>query len=151
MPTRAYLAYRLLAASSAAVCFLVGIVCIAAFLDRALFQIFARPLFATDYWGYYVLAFAGATLVAWGGCLVAAARDPVAASGVATATAAALIVASILRLLAWYSGEYRAAADQLRMEAAVLAIAALGFVWLKPPRPPRRAAAPSAASAGNDG
>ncbi len=133
-PTRSYLAYRLLAATAAGVCFLVGLVCVVAFFDRALFQLFARPLFATDYWGYYVLAFAGSALVAWGGCLVAAVRDPVGASGVGTATAAALVLASILRLLAWYSGEYRLAADQLRVEAGVLAIVALGFVWLKPPR-----------------
>jgi len=102
VPAPAHVAYRLLAAATAVVCFLVGLICIAAFLDRALFQIFARPLFATDHWGYYLLAFAGSTLVAWGGCLVVAVRDPVAASGVGTATAAALIVASILRLLAWY-------------------------------------------------
>ena len=133
-PARAYVAYRLLAAIAAALCFLVGLLFVVSFFDRALFQLFARPLFATDYWGYYVLAFAGSGLVAWGGCLVAAVRDPVGASGVGTATAAALILASILRLLAWYSGEYRLAADQLRIEACVLAVAALAFVWLKPPR-----------------
>jgi hypothetical protein len=133
-PARAHLVYRLLAATTAAACFVIGLLCIAAFLDRAVFQVFARPLFDTNYWGYYILAFAGSTLVAWGGCLVTAVRDPVHASGVGTATAAALILASILRLLAWYSGEYRLAADQLRVEAAVLAVVALGFVWLKPAR-----------------
>ncbi|MBI3770059.1 MAG: hypothetical protein HY271_16425 [Deltaproteobacteria bacterium] len=133
-PRRAYLVYRLLAAATAALCFLIGAVFIVAFLDRALFQVFARPLFDTDYSGYYILAFAGSTLVAWGGCLVAAVRDPERASGVGTATAAALILASVLRLLAWYSGEYRLADDQLRLEAGALAIVALGFVWLKPPR-----------------
>ena len=131
---RAYLAYRLLAATAAAVCFLVGLVCMVSFFDRALFQVFAHPLFDTDYWGYYLLAFAGSALFAWGGCLVAAVRDPIGASGVGTATATALILASILRLLAWYSGEYRLAAEQLRVEAGVLAVAALAFIWLKPPR-----------------
>jgi len=133
-PARAYVGYRLLAATAAAGCFLVGFVCILAFFDRALFQLFARPLFATDYWGYYIVGFAGSALVAWGGCLVAAVRNPVGASGVGTASAAGLLLASILRLLAWYSGEYRLVADQLRVEAGVLAVVALAFVWLKPPR-----------------
>jgi hypothetical protein len=133
-PRPAYLLYRLLAGGTATLCFLVGSLFIVAFLDRALFQVFARPLFDTNYWGYYILAFAGSTLVAWGGCLVAAVRDPGRAAGVGTATVAALILASILRLLAWYSGEYRLADDQLRLEAAVLALAALAFVWLKPGR-----------------
>jgi hypothetical protein len=130
----AHLAYRLLAAATAVLCFLLGIVFVVAFLDRALFQVFAHPLFETDYWGYYILAFAGSTLVGWGGCLVAAARAPERAPGIATATAAALVLGSILRLLAWYSGEYRLADGQLRAEAIVLAIAALAFVWLRPPR-----------------
>lgn len=133
-PRPAYLLYRLLAAGTAALCFLVGTLFIVAFLDRALFQVFARPLFDTNYWGYYILAFAGSALVAWGGCLVAAVRDPERAAGVGTATVAALILASILRLFAWYSGEYRLADDQLRLEAAALALVALAFVWLKPGR-----------------
>jgi hypothetical protein len=137
-PQRAHLPYRLLAAVTAVFCFLIGVLFITAFLDRALFQVFARPLFDTNYWGYYILAFAGAALVAWGGCLVAAVRDPVRASGVGTATATALILASILRLLAAYSGEYRLVDTQLRIEAGVLVIVALGFIWLKPARGDRR-------------
>ncbi len=131
---RAYLPYRLLAATTAALCFLFGLLFVVAFLDRALFQVFARPLFDTNYWGYYILAFAGSTLIAWGGCLVAAARRPESAPGIATATAAALVLGSIVRLLAWYSGEYRPQHDQLRFEAGLLAAVALGFVWLRPPR-----------------
>jgi hypothetical protein len=136
-PRRAYVAYRLLAGVTAALCFLVGMVFIVAFLDRALFPVFARPLFDTDYWGYYILGFAGSTLVAWGGCLIAAVRDPQRSIGVATATTSALIIGGILRLLAWYSGEYRGAAEQLRLEAAVLVLLALGFVWLRPSRDDR--------------
>jgi hypothetical protein len=134
---RSYVAYRLLAAATALLCFLVGLLFIVAFLDRALFPVFARPLFDTNYWGYYVLAFAGSALIAWGGCLIAAVRDPRRSIGIATATAAALIVAGILRLLAWYSGEFRDAAEQLRFEAALLVVLALGFVWLRPPRDDR--------------
>jgi len=131
---RAHLLYRLLAAATAFLCFLIGFVFVVAFLDRALFQVFAHPLFDTNYWGYYILGFAGSTLVAWGGCLVAAARAPEQTPGIATATAAALVIGSMLRLLAWYSGEYRAAHEQLRFEAGLLAAVALAFIWLRPAR-----------------
>jgi len=136
-PRRRHLAYRVLSGSTAIACVLVGVVFLAAFCDRALFQVFAHPLFDTDYGGYYVLGVAGTILFAWGGCLVAAARDPERASGVGTATATALIAGSILRLLAWYSGEYRLQDDQLQLEAAALALVALAFVWLRPAREPR--------------
>jgi hypothetical protein len=137
-PRRAYVAFRLLAAVTSAVCFLVGILFLAAFCDRTLFQVFARPLFDTNFWGYYVAAFAGAVSIAWGGCLLAAARDPEGAGGIATATAAGLIVGSVVRLLAWYSGEFRSVGEQMRLEAGVFAVVALAFVWLKPPRTARR-------------
>ena len=129
---RSFVVYRLLAASTALVCILVGVLFVVAFLDRAVFEVFAHPLFATDYWGYYMLGFAGAALCAWGGCLVAAARRPEHSAGTAIATAVAMILAAVLRLLAWYSGEYRLAADELRIEAAVLLVVALAFVWLRP-------------------
>jgi len=132
----AYLPYRMLAATTAALCILLGLILFAAFVDRALFQVFARPLFATNHWGYYLAGFAGSVLVAWGGCLVALARAPARAAGIANATVAGLLTGAIVRLLAWYSGEYRLASDQLRVEAAVLALLALGFVWLRPPSPP---------------
>ncbi len=128
------LAYRLLAATTAALCMLFGVLFVSAFLDRTLFQIFARPLFDTDYQGYFILAFAGCALFAWAGCLIASARAPHENPGIATATAAALIVTALVRLLAWYSGEYWAIRDQLRLEAAVLALMALAFIWLKPRR-----------------
>jgi hypothetical protein len=129
-----HLAYRTLAAVSAALCILVGVLFITAFLDRALFQVFARPLFDTNYWGYYLVGFSGSALIAWGGCLIAAARRPGQATGIGTATATGLILASIVRLLARYSGEYRAADDSFRFEAAVLALVALAFIWLRPSR-----------------
>ena len=126
------LLYRLLAAATAFTCMVIGVIFMVAFLDRALFQVFARPLFATDYWGYYMVGFAGAVLCAWGGCLLSAARTPEHSGGIAAATAAGLIIAAILRLLAWYSGEYRLVADELRAEAAIFLVAAIGFVWLRP-------------------
>jgi hypothetical protein len=129
-----HLAYRALAAVTAFFLFLFGFVFICGFIDRALFQVFARPLFDTDPWGYYMLGVAGSVLVVWGVALASTARTPDANRGVATATTVGLILGAILRLLAWYSGEYRLAADQLRLESAVFLVLALGFVWLRPPR-----------------
>lgn len=128
------LLYRVLAGATAAVAILFGVVFVTAFLDRAVFQIFTRPIFDTDIQGHFILGFAGCLLFAWAGCLIASARAPLAAPGIATATATALIVAALLRLLAWYSGEYWPIRDLLRGEAAVLAVVALGFIWLKPDR-----------------
>ena len=126
--------YRVLAAFTAVFCLLIGTLFLVAFCDRALFQVFAHPLFDTNYWGYYLLGFAGSALVAWAGCLLAAARRPEHGSGIGAATAAGLIVATIVRLLAWYSGEYRLAGAQLQLESLVLVLLALGFVWLRPAR-----------------
>jgi len=129
-----HLAYRALAAVTAFFFFLFGFVFICGFIDRALFQVFARPLFDTDPWGYYMLGVAGSVLVVWGVALASTARTPEANPGVATATTVGLILGALLRLLAWYSGEYRLAADQLRLESAVFLVLALGFIWLRPPR-----------------
>lgn len=130
-----HLAYRVLAAVTAALFLLLGFVFLCGFLDRTLFQVLARPLFATDAWGYYMVGVAGSALVVWAGALIAAVRNPIENRGVATATTVGLVLGAILRLLAWYSGEYRQASDQLRLESAVFLVAALGFVWLRPPRP----------------
>lgn len=134
MPMPRHLAYRLLAALTAAFFFLLGFVFICGFIDRALFQILARPLFDTDPWGYYILGVAGTGLVVWAVSLVTVVRAPALNRGVATATTVGLILGAILRLLAWYSGEYREAADQLRLESGIFLVLALGFIWLRPPR-----------------
>lgn len=130
-----HLAYRTLAASTAFCFFLFGFLFICGFIDRILFQVLARPLFDTDPWGYYMLGVAGSVLVTWAVCLVAVVRAPAMNPGVATATTVGLVLGAILRLLAWYSGEYRQTGDQLRLESAVLLVLALGFVWLRPPHP----------------
>jgi len=129
-----HLAYRVLAAVTACFFFLFGFVFLCGFIDRALFQVFAHPLFDTDAWGYYVLGVAGGALIVWAVALAGAARTPTANRTVATATTVGLILGAVLRLLAWYSGEYREAADQLRLESGVFLVLALGFVWLRPPR-----------------
>jgi hypothetical protein len=130
-----HLAYRALAAVTAFFFFLFGFVFICGFIDRALFQVFARPLFDTDPWGYYLLGMAGTALVVWAVALATAVRMPEANPGVATATTVGLVLGAILRLLAWYSGEYRLAGDQFRLESAMFLVLALGFIWLRPPRP----------------
>jgi len=131
-----HLAYRALAAVTACSFFLFGFVFVCGFIDRALFQVLARPLFDTDFWGYYILGVAGSALIVWAVALFAAVRAPTLHPGVATATTVGLVLGATLRLLAWYSGEYRPAGDQLRLEAGVFLVLALGFVWLRPPRVP---------------
>jgi hypothetical protein len=78
---------------------------------------------------------AGTALVVWAVALATAVRMPEANPGVATATTVGLVLGAILRLLAWYSGEYRLAGDQFRLESAMFLVLALGFIWLRPPRP----------------
>lgn len=129
-----HLAYRLLAAVTAAFFLLFGFVFLCGFIDRALFQVLARPLFNTDPWGYYILGIAGCGLVVWGASLIAVVRAPALNPGVATATVVGLVLGAILRLLAWYSGEYRLSSDELRLEAGFFLVLALGFIWLRPPR-----------------
>jgi hypothetical protein len=129
-----HLAYRLLAAVTALFFLLFGLLFVCGFIDRALFQVFAHPLFETDAWGYYMLGVAGSALLVWAACLIGVVRAPTGNPTVATATVIGLVLGAILRLLAWYSGEYRPAGDQLRLESVVLLVLALGFVWLKPPR-----------------
>lgn len=130
-----HLAYRALAALTACGFFLFGLVFLCGFIDRAIFQVFARPLFETDPWGAYMVGVAGSALVVWAVALGALVRAPTTHRGVATATTVGLVLGAILRLLAWYSGEYRQAGEQLRLESAVFLVMALGFVWLRPPRP----------------
>lgn len=129
-----HLAYRILAAVTSLFFLLFGFVFLCGFIDRTLFQVLARPLFDTDAWGYYMLGVAGSLLMVWAACLIAVVRAPTANPGVATATTLGLVLGAILRLLAWYSGEFRQAGDQLRVESAVFLVLALGFVWLRPAR-----------------
>jgi len=82
--------------------------------------------------GAYFQAFAGCAMVAWGGILLGAARRPEAAPWIASATAVALVLNAFYRILAWLIGDYAFLGNLLRVEAAVLLLLALAFVWLKP-------------------
>lgn len=81
--------------------------------------------------GYYFVAFAGSALVAWGGCLFAAARGP-AGRTIGTATAIGLTLAAAQRILVWFLGDFAWAGELLRYEATLLLLLALAFVWLRP-------------------
>ena len=91
-----------------------------------------------DAWGVYMAAMAGCALVAWGGGLLGAARRGGDGRSIGTASALALTLMALYRIVGWVVGEYPAAADLLRVEAAIFLLLALAFVWL---RPPGRAAA----------
>jgi len=117
-------------------CFVLGALLLTAFVTNMLLpasmQPRAQPV-VTNYWGYYMMGFAGTLLVAWGGCLVAAVRTPEAARGIGTATAVALVLNAVFRMLAWFSGEYAEVGNLPRVEAAIMLLLALGFIWLRPP------------------
>jgi len=82
--------------------------------------------------GAYFMAFTGSALVAWGGVLLGAARHPAAAPWIASATAVGLVLSALYRILAWLIGDYAFLGNLLRVEAAVMLLLALAFVWLKP-------------------
>jgi len=90
-------------------------------------------LFATmGPYGHYLAAFAGCALLVWGLLLLTAARRPFEVRGLAPATALGLVLCAVQRMLAWVVGDYATLGDVLRVEAAVLLVLALGFVWLRP-------------------
>jgi len=93
-----------------------------------------------DAWGVYMAAMAGCAMVAWGGGLLGAARRGADGGSIGTASALALSLMALYRIVGWVVGEYPAAADALRVEAVVFLLLALAFVWLRPQRPAAAAA-----------
>jgi hypothetical protein len=87
---------------------------------------------------HYFAATAGCALVAWGGALLAGAARNELSRSLGTATALALVLMALMRMLAWFNGDYYGAGELPRIEAAVFLAAALGFVWLRPSRAPRK-------------
>jgi hypothetical protein len=97
------------------------------------------PAIPTGPVGFYFIAFSGCALVAWGGCLFAAARHPESARGIGTATAVGLVLAAVCRMAAWIVGDYYVfPGELLRAEAAAMLVLALAFIWLRPPPVERR-------------
>jgi hypothetical protein len=82
---------------------------------------------------HYFAATAGCALIAWGGALAAGAIRGDLSRSLGTTTALALVLLALMRVVAWFSGDYYAVAGDLpRAEAAAFLLAALGFVWLRP-------------------
>jgi hypothetical protein len=99
------------------------------------------PMFPMGPNGHYFAAFAGCALVAWGGCLIGAARRPGEARSVGTATALGLVLSGLYRMLAWVMGDYAQLGALPRVEAAVMLAVALAVLWLRPaPTPSQREA-----------
>ncbi len=82
--------------------------------------------------GAYFVAFTGSCLVAWGGCLLGAARQPEAAPWIATATAWGLALNAVYRILVWVVGDYHALGNLPRIEAGLFLLFALALIWLRP-------------------
>jgi hypothetical protein len=131
-----HLSYRILSAVMVAALFLIGVVLLRGFVAGTVLpgSVGTSAPVPTNYWGFYMMGFAGAALWAWGACLVSAVIAPATARTVGTATAFGLVVNAIFRLIAWFSGEYAEAHNLPRIEAAVMLILALAFIWLRPPR-----------------
>jgi len=89
---------------------------------------------------HYFAATAGGALVGWGGALAAGAWRNELSRSLGTASAFALALLAVMRILAWFNGDYYTAGNLQRPLAAFFLIAALGFVWLRPPRTARKVA-----------
>ena len=89
--------------------------------------------------GYYFVAFSGSALVAWGGCLIGAARGS-GGRPVGTATAFGLTLGALYRILVWVTGDAAWAGEAPRVEAALFLVLALAFLWLRPARAASEAA-----------
>jgi hypothetical protein len=84
--------------------------------------------------GFYFVAFAGFALIGWGGCLIGAAKRPEIGRSVGTATAVALVLGAVIRMSAWFVGDYYVfPGEALRAEATAFLVLALAFLWLRPP------------------
>ena len=128
-------AYAILCAISGAILCAAGLVLFAQFFRFHAPGGLGLPLLPMGPNGHYFVAFAGSALVAWGGALLGAARHPEHSRTVGTATAAALVMSALYRMVAWVVGDYAVLGDLLRGEAAAFLLLALAFVWLRPRRP----------------
>lgn len=131
MTTRIYAI--LCAVSGAALCIL-GLLLFAQFFRFHAPGGLGFPLLPMGPNGHYFVAFAGSALVGWGGALLGAARHAVHTRAVGTATAVALVMSALYRMVAWVVGDYTLLGDLPRVEAALLLLLALAFVWLRPAR-----------------
>lgn len=88
---------------------------------------------------HYFAATAGCALVAWGGALAAGALRGELSRSLGSASATALVLLAVTRMVAWFSGDQYAVTGELpRLEAAVFLVAALALVWVRPRKLERR-------------
>ena len=127
-------AYRWLAGSFGTLLALFGFVLIVQFLGYQ--DPSTDPPVPTGPVGYYFVAFTGCALIAWGGGLIGAAHRPELNRTMNTATVTALLLMSVVRMIAWVVGDYHVWLGHLpRVEAALFLLIALAFLWLRPALP----------------
>lgn len=91
------------------------------------------PTIPTGPVGHYFIAFAGCALLGWAGGLIGAARNPLSSRSVGTMTAFVLALMAVIRMLAWFVGDYYVwLGDLPRTEASAFLIISLALVWLRP-------------------
>ena len=91
------------------------------------------PTIPTGPVGHYFVAFAGCALMGWAGGLIGAARDPFSSRTVGTMTAFVMGLMAVIRMLAWFVGDYWVwLGDLPRTEASALLLVSLALVWLRP-------------------
>ncbi len=132
MPRRAYV---ILCAILGTLLCLIGLVLFAQFFRFHAPGGLGVPVLAMGPNGHYFVAFAGSACVAWGGALIGAARHPEHSRTLGTATAVALVMSALYRIVAWIVGDYALLGNLLRGEAACFLLLAVAFVWLRPGRP----------------
>ncbi len=83
--------------------------------------------------GHYFVAFSGCATLAWGGCLIAGARNTELGRALAVPTVIGLVMSAVYRMVVWIVGDYYIQLGNLpRTEAAIFLVLALAFVWLRP-------------------
>jgi len=91
------------------------------------------PAIPTGPVGHYFVAFAGCALIGWAGGLLGAARDPLSSRTVGTTTAFVIALMAVVRMLAWFVGDYWAwLGDLPRTEASAFLLISFALVWLRP-------------------
>jgi hypothetical protein len=87
--------------------------------------------------GLYFMAFTGCALVGWGGSLLAVLRAPSSAGVIGNATTLALVLSALYRMAAWLMSEFPLPGKLPLVEAGVMLLLALAFLWLRPSRADR--------------
>jgi len=91
------------------------------------------PAIPTGPVGHYFVAFTGCALMGWAGGLIGAARDPLSSRTVGTITAFVIALMAVVRMIAWFVGDYWVwLGDLPRTEASVFLLISLALVWLRP-------------------